>query len=124
MMKIEFAAELRREFFDVSKRIDNEGDVLGTVSPCLGIGERLAKGAAEGGIGNGVGMRRMNAYISVAGPEFAEGRVRILRRQGTVGEDDDRKRPYAIRIIDFDWDVFIARRVVQYIPERENLIRP
>ena len=113
MLKIEFAHELRSKRFDVRERIDDEGNVFRAILPCVWIGKRLAKGAAKAGIGNGVAVRRMNAHISVAGPVLAQGPVIILRSQCTVGEDDDRKLPFCIGIIDFDWDVFIARGVMQ-----------
>src|SRR5580692_2364526 len=125
MTEIEFATQLRSKLFDMRKRIDNEGDVLWAVLPSAGIADRLVQGAAEAGIGDGVGVRRMNAYISVAGPECAEARVTIFRCQCTVREDDDRKRPCTGWIIDFDWDVFIASRVVQRNTlDCKYLIRP
>src|SRR2546428_236235 len=125
MPEIEFAHELRSKVFDMRKRIDDEGNVRRAVLPSPGIADRLAQGAAEAAIGNGVGVRRMNAYISVAGPVSAQARVSIFRCQCTVGEDDDRKPPYSSGIINFDWDVFIARWIVQHnILDRKYLIRP
>ncbi len=107
------------------KRIDDERKVLWAVLPSAGIADRLAQGATKTEIGDRVGVRRMNAYISVAGPELTKGRVIIFRCQRTVGEDDDRKWPYTIGIINFDWNVFIARRVMQCnILDRKYFIRP
>src|SRR5579864_3364609 len=125
MMEIEFAHDQWGKVFDVGKRIDDEGNVFRTVLPCERIAERLAQGAAEAEIGNRVGVRKMNAYIAIAGPVFAQAGVSILRCQCTVGEDDDRKLPRRRWIIDFDWDGFIARGVVQFnVLDREYLIRP
>src|ERR1700684_505145 len=109
MPEIEFARELRSKIFDMGERIDDEGNVLGSVLPCAGLAESLAQSTAKAGIRNRVGVRRMNAYISVAGPVLPQAGVRIFRCQRTVGEDDDRKLPYRSRIIDFDWDALIAR---------------
>src|SRR5580692_2417142 len=100
MPEIEFARELRNKGFDMLKRIDDEGNVLGAVLPSLGIAERLAQGAAEPGVGNGVGVRRMNAYISVAGPVLAESGVGIFGCHCAMGEDDDRKQTHTSGIID------------------------
>src|SRR5258708_4031704 len=114
MLEIEFAPELRSKGFDMRKGVDDQGNVLRAILPSTGIAERLAQGAAEAAIGNGVGVRRMNAYISVAGPVFAQAGVRIFGCQCTVGEDNDRKPPYRGWIINFDWDVLIARRIPEY----------
>src|SRR6267154_4884123 len=120
MLEIESAPELRSKGFDMRKRIDDEGNVLRAILPSAGIAERLAQGAAEAGIGNGVGVRRMNAYISVAGPVLAQAGVRVFGCQCTVGEDDDRKPPYRSWTIDFDWDVLTPHRIVQHnILDRE-----
>src|SRR5882757_511398 len=109
MPQIESACELRSKVFHMRKRIDDKGNVLGPVLPCARISERLAKGAAETGIGNGIPVRRMNAYISVAGPVLAKAGIRIFGCQCTVGEDDYGKRPCRIWIINLDWDVLIAQ---------------
>jgi hypothetical protein len=125
MLEIEFAPELRSKGFDMRKGIDDEGNVLRAILPSTGIAERLAQGAAEAAIGNGVGVRRMNAYISVASPVFAQAGVRVFGCQCTVGEENDRKPPYRSWIIDFYWDVFIARWIVQHnVLDRKYLVWP
>src|SRR5580658_6721996 len=101
MVEIESIYQLGSKIVDARKRIDDEGNVFRTVLPCERIAERLAQGAAEAGIGNRVGVRQMNAYITIAGPVFAQAGVSIFRCQCAVGEDDDRKLPRRRWIIDF-----------------------
>src|SRR5258708_18413607 len=101
MLEIEFAPELRSKGFDMGKRIDDEGNVFRAILPSTGIAERLAQSAAEAAIGNGVGVRRMNAYLSVAGPVFAQAGVRIFGCQCTVRAPTHRKPPCGSWIIDF-----------------------
>src|ERR1700683_865520 len=97
----------------MGKRIDDERKVLWAVLPSPGLADPLAQGAAKTEIGNRVGVRRMDAYISVAGPELTKGRVIIFRCQCAVGEEDDGKWACTIGIINFDGNVFIARRIMQ-----------
>src|SRR5260370_40828679 len=101
MLEIEFAPELRSKGFDMRKRIDDEGNGLRAILPSTGIAERLAQGAAEAAIGNGVGVRRMNAYISVAGPVFAQAGLRIFGCHCARGEDNDGRPARRCWVIDF-----------------------